>query len=184
MSTNEWYTPSRYVEAARQVMGSITLDPASCAFANQIVKADCYYSKEENGLNYPWFGNVWLNPPYGKTLQGGASNLAYFTGHLLEQYECGNTKQAILLIPVNSITTSWFASLWDFSLCFPWYRIRFLLPNGKQSDGPSLGTCFVYLGMNIQRFIEVFSEFGTIAGRISEKRNQAKNLSLLWEVRQ
>lgn len=65
---NEWYTPSEYIEAAREVMGSIDLDPASNDFANQTVKAATYYTAETNGLNKEWYGNIWLNPPYSSTL--------------------------------------------------------------------------------------------------------------------
>ena len=48
----EWYTPSRYIESARRVMGSIDLDPASCEKANRTVKAGTYYTVEDNGLLY------------------------------------------------------------------------------------------------------------------------------------
>lgn len=57
----EYYTPAYIVEAARRVMGRIFLDPASCDIANRTVKASMIYTKENNGLDVPWFGNVWLN---------------------------------------------------------------------------------------------------------------------------
>lgn len=64
MKDNEWYTPSLYIEAARQVMGGIDLDPASCAVADQTVKATNYFSQEEDGLAQTWHGRVWCNPPF------------------------------------------------------------------------------------------------------------------------
>jgi hypothetical protein len=47
-------------------MGGIDLDPASCATANETVRARTFYSRKDDGLKRPWFGRVWLNPPYGK----------------------------------------------------------------------------------------------------------------------
>ena len=56
----EWYTPSAYVEAAREAMGSIDLDPASCEQAQQTIQADKFYTATDDGLSQPCFGNAWL----------------------------------------------------------------------------------------------------------------------------
>jgi hypothetical protein len=66
MRPNEFYTPSHIIEIARACMGGIDLDPASCAVANETVKAATFYDIKQDGLKKPWFGRVWLNPPYGK----------------------------------------------------------------------------------------------------------------------
>ena len=49
----EWYTPKKYIEAARIVMGNIDLDPASSKMANEIVKAPAYFTRDDDpdGLN-------------------------------------------------------------------------------------------------------------------------------------
>ncbi len=55
--TSEWYTPAKYIEAARLVLGGIDLDPASNEIANGWIKADRYYSlaeKGEDALNLTW----------------------------------------------------------------------------------------------------------------------------------
>jgi hypothetical protein len=43
--------------------GDIDLDPASCAEANERVRAKQYFTKDMDGLKQDWTGSVFLNPP-------------------------------------------------------------------------------------------------------------------------
>lgn len=177
-STNDWFTPPRYVEAAREVMGCIDLDPASCEEANRTVKASRYYTKKENGLMQPWYGRIWLNPPYGRTEQGGASLLEHFTRHLIDQYQHGNVVEAIMLIPVNT-ATRWFDQLWQYPICFPPFRVRFVQAGGGTANDISFGTCFVYLGPQEENFIKIFSHIGQIVRTITPRLS---TINLNWTV--
>ena len=85
--SNDWYTPAIYVEAARNVLAEIDLDPASCRAANRILKANPVSDTHTDGLSHDWPGRVWLNPPYG-----GLSGP--FTVRLLSQYRSGITTAA------------------------------------------------------------------------------------------
>lgn len=152
---NEWYTPSDYIEAARDVMGSIDLDPASSEIANEVVQAEEYYTAETNGLDKRWSGNVWMNPPYASELIGK------FVDKLLE--ELRNINQAIVLVN-NATETGWFYKLISSSdaVCFPQSRVRFYMPDGK-TGAPLQGQAIIYFGQNIKDFINVFSRKGWCA---------------------
>jgi len=103
MSSDERGTPSYIIEAAREVMGTIDLDPASCATANEVVRAARYYTKEQDGLTRPWFGNVWLNPPFSNPL------CRLFMEKLPEEYHAGRITQAVVI--VNASSGRWFHRL-------------------------------------------------------------------------
>lgn len=154
----DWYTPAMYPDAARKVMGSIDLDPASCDEANRLVKASKYYDEAADGLTQPWYGNLWLNPPYCKS--GSISNQETWTCKLIAEYEAGHVAQAVLL--VNAATeTRWFQRLYDYPVCFVKGRIRFISPTGTNT-GPTVGSAFVYFGSNVQAFDAVFRQIGRV----------------------
>ncbi len=161
--SNEWYTPAKYIEAARQVMGGIDLDPASCELANKTVQAGTIYAIEDNGLTKEWVGRVFLNPPYGR--EGQDSNQALWTAKLLAERKTGRIEQAVLL--VNAVTDrSWFQPLWDFPICFTDHRIRFYGPTGE-GGSPVVGSAFVYFGPSPSLFYLAFAQFGVIATRLA-----------------
>lgn len=185
-ASNEWYTPSIYIEAARAVMGGIDLDPASCEEANQTVKATTFYSKEENGLSKPLYGRVWCNPPYG-TSGKGKSNQGIWTRRILADYEQGHIEQAIIL--TNAATdTRWFHALFVHPICFTEGRINYFSPIHKTDTACSRpergtnthGSAFTYLGPHTARFIETFRQFGTIVQCVARPHQQFQPVGL-WE---
>lgn len=153
---NEWYTPSIYIEAARQVLGTIELDPASSATANDVVQAEEYYDIEDDGLTLPWEGNVWLNPPYGRDL------IAPFIEKICLHARSGEITAAIVLVN-NATETDWFQTLAAHAdaLCFPRSRIRYWNASGTH-DSPLQGQAFAYIGPDKYLFGSVFSQFGIV----------------------
>lgn len=161
--SNEWYTPAKYIEAAREVMGEIDLDPASCALANETVKAKSYYTEQDDGLTQEWGGYVWLNPPFSNHGQ------QRWSGRLLDEYRhYGNVKQAILLVTANTEVT-WFQPLFDYPICFVRLRLNYQSPdpdNFLHTHQSRFGTCFIYFGPNEAKFAEVFGKFGRVVKAI------------------
>ena len=184
--SNEWFTPSKYIEAARQVMGGIDLDPASCEQANQIVKATTYYTEQQNGLVWPWYGRVWLNPPYGSTLgipgrTGNQEGLTKpFVLKLIREYTQEHISQAILCVTTDT-DAKWFIPLWEYTICFATHKVMFHRP-GQSNSGQFYGTCFVYFGSSKDKFTETFSQFGRIARAIDTPKPKPVNLDLWQEA--
>lgn len=161
---DENYTPPYIIKAVRQVLGKIDLDPASSAVAQRVVLATVYLTKANDSLQprTPWLGRVWLNPPF--------SGPAPFTNKLIEEYEAGRTKAAVLLVN-NGTETQWGQALLSrpYPVCFVGAheggrtRIDFWQ---KEPDEPRTGNryaqMFFYLGKEPDKFREVFSQFGVI----------------------
>jgi ParB family chromosome partitioning protein len=158
-------------------MGSIDLDPASCAAANQIVNATSYYTEKHDGLKQNWHGRVWLNPPYTPTSEYRLPQYTWFR-KADEEYRLGHIEQAILLMMVSK--QRWFHDLWKYPVCLSWNRIHFIRPGRKPQELRD-GNCFVYIGPHEQKFIDVFQQFGTVAKRVSSPRAKPANRTL-WEV--
>lgn len=157
---NEWYTPAEYIEAARLVMDAIDLDPASNPIANDVVKATTYYSANDDGLQYNWYGNVWMNPPYASGL------IDRFISKLCCHYQDQHVDQAIVLVN-NATETAWFQELANeaSAFCFPRRRVRFWSPD-KGDASPLQGQAVLYLGQNVDRFASIFGKFGIVMEKI------------------
>ena len=153
---NEWYTPPEYIEAARIVLGGhIDLDPASSVIANRLVKAETFYTKETDGLNKHWSGNVWMNPPYASDLIRQFTSK--FSHHVIE----GNIKTGIVLVN-NATETAWFRELINCAnaVLFTTGRIKYLDAQGNPKNTPLQGQAFIYFGEKPLAFLFEFKKFG------------------------
>ena len=151
----EWYTPPKFIEMARSVLGEIDLDPASNPIAQGWIKAGKFYTEHDNGLIQPWHGRVWCNPPYNKFTK-------MFVCRGLELYQAKEVESCIFLI--NRTGAHWFTDMVDQfdAICAVRKRISFLNPLGELEGQPRYYNDFLYLGKDVKKFKKIFSEVGRI----------------------
>ena len=153
---NEWYTPAKYIEAARYVLGEFDLDPASNDSAQELVKAERYFTKTDNGLEREWRGRVWLNPPYAQPL------IMDFVSKMVAERKAGRVTGAVMLTN-NSADTAWFheAAQTADAFCLTRGRIKFYKPGGEMS-APTQGQTFFYFGDDVEAFTRCFKGIGFV----------------------
>jgi ParB family chromosome partitioning protein len=159
----EWYTPPDILEAAHEVLGAIDLDPASSDAQQALspIKAAIYFTVENSGLDRPWRGRIWLNPPYARGW------IDRFVEKMVQSYRDREMQAGIML--TNSATeTNWWQTAAGAceALCFRKGRVRFLkMTDGALSTGgssPSHPHTLFYFGPNTAGFVRVFRRFGLV----------------------
>lgn len=114
-SSDDYYTPSWIFEKLGVVFD---LDVASSASDSIVVPAKNRYTKEDNGLLQPWYGFVWMNPPFSKP-----------TPWVDKFIEHGN---GIALLPFTR--GQWWQRIWaaDCEIVPLPYNLKFNRHDGKQ----------------------------------------------------
>lgn len=155
-NTVEWYTPAYIIEAARQAMGSIDLDPASCEVANRTVKAQRYFTQADNGLAWTWQAHtVFMNHPFGRNTN------KQWIDKLISEYAAGHFDQACC-ITFASTSEAWFQPLLHYPICFISPRVNYVDADGCPVKGVTKGSCVTYLGTDRAMFYRAFIGLGRI----------------------
>jgi ParB family chromosome partitioning protein len=156
-ASDGWYTPPKYIALAREMLGEIDLDPASCSAAQAVVRAIQFYTEHEDGLKQPWSGRMWLNPPYSAPTP--------WVRRAIAEYREGHIQAALIL--TNSYTeTGWWQDLAAEATMLTFRgRLNFWHPE-KTTTQNRTGQTMAYLGSDISRFVEVFGHLGLILRRV------------------
>lgn len=157
--SNEWYTPQWIIDLARETMGGIDLDPASCPDAQAGIQARAYCAIGDDGFNQPWSGRVWLNPPYGTSGEGAAG----WALKLKREYDIGQVTAAVLLVKA-AFGYNWFNDLWyTYPTCILRERVTFVSPVDGIARGPAKhATALIYFGPDVERFRSIFRPYGRV----------------------
>lgn len=168
--SQDWYTPPKYIELVREVLGTIELDPASDELPQSWIQSSRIFMAPDpttnpiGGLGRPWHAKtVFCNPPYGK--ENGKSSQAVWSAKMVAEYRVGNFREGILL--VNSTHGyKWYEELWTrWPVCLVRDRIRFINSEGVEGGQAKRGQTFVYFGRRGaegHRFRRVFSQIGRV----------------------
>lgn len=97
MKNDEWLTPPEIMEK----LGAFDLDPCS-PIDRPWPTASTHYTVQDDGLQQPWHGRVWCNPPFGREAVKWLRRMA----------EHGN---GISLIPARTETAIFYETVWGFA---------------------------------------------------------------------
>jgi hypothetical protein len=181
----EYGSPPFIIEAARSVLGKIDLDPATSREWNAIVKAVEYYTKDHNGLLYPWGTQhaprtVWLNWPFSggwtacddkckrKTCENRGYHVyedvpdnAQWVNKITDEYAAGRVREG-LCICFAATSEKWFQNLLLFPQCYLYPRTNYYKLDGTVLPGVSKGSVVTYFGTDVSKFDRFFGPHGTI----------------------
>lgn len=165
--SEEWFTPTEILMAARSFLGEIDLDPASCAEANERVGATVFFSRTDDGLVMDWEAvgegrglRVWMNHPYHR------DHNSLWVDKLVSMYERGVVGEACCLVYAN-FETSWFRPLRRYPMCLLNKRVKHVPPSsyGGKNSGSQKPSVVVGLTKRSFSFRDQFKHLGEVVGR-------------------
>lgn len=131
-ASDEWYTPPDIFAALGL---EFDLDPCSPGKGHWVPARDVY-TKVDDGLALPWYGLVFMNPPFGGR-HGHLPWLRKFLAH----------RNGIAIVRAYT-SAAWFH---DYARCadtmlFPRGKTKFVRPDGSVGKAPGHGVALLGMG--------------------------------------
>lgn len=158
ITIDDFYTSEIIIEAARNTLGKIDLDPASHAVANRVVRARRFFNTADDGLVREWSGRVWLNPPFSQWKEW-ASKIA-------SEWQSGRITAMCVLCATRTLTAQYLGDVHSHcsGVCILRGRIAFW--GGRATTSPDDGHAVFYFGHDEIAFGREFSKIGFVYGRV------------------
>ncbi len=153
---NFWRTPAWVVEALTSVFGVFDLDP--CTYSrrtNGIARVG--FIPEDNGLELAWFGQVFVNPPYGR-------ELTVWIEKMVREATAPKVSLLVGLVPARTDTKWWHLAVKSgATIVFLKGRLKF--GDGQQSAPfPSALLLWKLPPLLVSQIGEVFPESQIVEG--------------------
>lgn len=151
-STNQYGTPPSLIRKLERALGGrFDLDPCSGSEVDPI--AEERYTKEDDGLSQPWFGNVFVNPPFSEV--GDWVRKAY------DEQRNGDAERVVMLLPVRLATGYFHDHITDAdAICFLRGRLDYYNGDGEMKGAP-FASYLVVFG-DAGAFMTLFEQHGTV----------------------
>lgn len=138
--------PAFVADLAVRLGGAFTLDVAA---APHNARCERFYTRTDNGLEQPWPGRIWCNPPYSHP------NLGLWLGKAWVEWNSGRPSLIAMLLPANRTEQPWWRDLVEpyrdrpgspLRVEFLSGRLRFVKPGRTRvgpNERPPFGCCLL-----------------------------------------
>lgn len=143
ISRQNWRTPKSLFYRLSHDFGPFDLDAAA---DDENHLCERYYTEQTDGLASPWFGKVFINPPFKNVLPWHQKAIEHATQQTKSSFVCGAS--CVILSP-SSISSKWFheCALKYGLILLPTKRIGFVNPEKKDlKSSPDRDTIIVVYG--------------------------------------
>jgi phage N-6-adenine-methyltransferase len=151
VDVDTWLTP-RWILSQ---LGEFNMDPCAALEDPRHVGAPSYYTKENDGLAQPWYGRVFMNPPYSDVAPWLVKAAQHMAG-------------GVSLVPASVESRVWREWVWPRAVRILLLagRVRFCNPDGSVTTGRPLRSVALIAWGGVDA---VFLDTCTLAGVLLNK---------------